>query len=60
MGLSVIVKEVKEAILKKIPLQRLGLPQEVAGLIVFLASDVASYINGVTINVDGGLSMSAF
>jgi len=36
------------------PLQRLGKPYELANLVVFLASDKASYINGTTIAVDGG------
>ena len=38
----------------KNPLRRLGLPIDVAGTVVFLASDEASYINGVTIDVCGG------
>lgn len=38
------------------PLGRMGQPQEVADLIVFLASERGSYITGTAINVDGGLS----
>ncbi|MBV4366464.1 glucose 1-dehydrogenase [Erwinia sp. BNK-24-b] len=41
-----------------IPLKRAGKPQDVAGLVAFLASDDAHYITGQTINVDGGLIMS--
>ncbi|ACS87280.1 SDR family oxidoreductase [Musicola paradisiaca] len=41
-----------------IPLKRAGKPQDVAGLVAFLASDDARYITGQTINVDGGLIMS--
>ncbi|MFS2223768.1 glucose 1-dehydrogenase [Pantoea sp. B65] len=41
-----------------IPLKRAGEPQDVAGLVAFLASDDARYITGQTINVDGGLIMS--
>lgn len=41
-----------------IPLKRAGLPEDVAGLVAFLASDDARYITGQTINVDGGLIMS--
>jgi NAD(P)-dependent dehydrogenase (short-subunit alcohol dehydrogenase family) len=38
------------------PLQRYGLPQEIAAMALFLASDEASYVNGQAIPVDGGLS----
>jgi len=41
-----------------IPLQRHGVPEEVAQLVVFLACDDSSYINGQNIAVDGGLSAS--
>jgi 3(or 17)beta-hydroxysteroid dehydrogenase len=37
------------------PLQRFGLPEEVAAVAVLLASDEASYITGSEINIDGGL-----
>jgi 3-oxoacyl-[acyl-carrier protein] reductase len=37
------------------PLRRVGLPEEFANLVVFLASERASYITGVSIPVDGGL-----
>jgi NAD(P)-dependent dehydrogenase (short-subunit alcohol dehydrogenase family) len=40
------------------PLQRFGLPQEIAQTALFLASDAASYVNGQAIAVDGGLSSS--
>lgn len=39
----------------EVPLRRLGDPQELANLVVFLASEAASYITGTTIQVDGGL-----
>jgi NAD(P)-dependent dehydrogenase (short-subunit alcohol dehydrogenase family) len=38
-----------------IPLQRLGDPREVANAAAFLASDLASYISGTSLLVDGGL-----
>lgn len=39
----------------KVPLKRMGTPQEVANVYLFLASDEASYINGAVISVDGGV-----
>lgn len=44
------------ALLKQIPLERLGQPGDVAGLAVFLASDDADYVTGSTYFVDGGLT----
>jgi glucose 1-dehydrogenase len=44
-----------DALLKNIPLGRLGTPEDVAGLAAFLASDDASYVTGATFVVDGGL-----
>ena len=46
------------ALLQKIPLGRLGSPEDVAGLVAFLASDEASYVTGATYVVDGGLMRS--
>jgi glucose 1-dehydrogenase len=45
------------ALLKQIPLGRLGQPEDVAGLAAFLASDDAAYVTGATFYVDGGLSV---
>lgn len=44
-----------EALLRNIPLGRLGEPEDVASLVAFLASDEASYVTGSTYFVDGGL-----
>jgi glucose 1-dehydrogenase len=44
-----------DALLRNIPLGRLGTPEDVASLVAFLASDEASYITGSTYFVDGGL-----
>ena len=41
-----------------IPMRRAGTPQDVAGLVAFLASDDAAYLTGQAINIDGGLIMS--
>ena len=44
-------------IIKNIPLGRIGKVDDVSELVMFLASDEASYITGQTISVDGGLLM---
>ena len=43
-----------EELVKDIPLGRVGQPEEVAGLVVFLASSLGGYITGSTLAVDGG------
>jgi 3-oxoacyl-[acyl-carrier protein] reductase len=40
---------------KAIPLKRGGTPQDIANVCLFLASDLATYITGQVINVDGGM-----
>lgn len=50
-------EDIKEAMLKQIPLAQLGAPEDIANVAVFLASDAAKYITGQTIHVDGGLVM---
>lgn len=47
----------KDDLMKSIPLQRLGKPEEIASLVCFLASEEAAYITGQTLNVDGGMVM---
>ena len=43
-------------LLEKIPLKRIGEPEDIAGMVVVLVSDVASYVTGRTIFVDGGMT----
>lgn len=47
----------KEAMLRQIPLGRFGKPQDVTDVVVFLASDAASYITGQVIHISGGMYM---
>nr|WP_232199073.1 3-oxoacyl-[acyl-carrier-protein] reductase [Thermosinus carboxydivorans] len=54
---AVLPEQVKAELSSKIPLGRLGTPDDVAAAVLFLASDFANYITGQTINVDGGMVM---
>ncbi len=48
----------KDLLLANIPLARLGQPEEIAGVVAFLASDAAAYVTGETIHVNGGMYMA--
>ena len=50
-------EEVKKAMLDRVPMKRMGTPQDIANVVAFLASDESSYITGQTINVNGGMLM---
>ena len=50
------MKEYMAEIVKDIPAERMGRPEEIADAIAFLASERASYINGINLLVDGGLA----
>lgn len=55
---KVLPEEQKHQLLSRIPLGRLGAPEEIASVVVFLASDAGAYISGETIHVNGGMYMS--
>jgi gluconate 5-dehydrogenase len=48
-----------EYLCDRIPLKRPGLPDDLDGAVVFLASDASAYVTGQTILVDGGISTGA-
>ena len=52
---AAISEKVKSDILSQIPLARIGTPEDVAGVAVFLASESADYITGQVIHVNGGM-----
>lgn len=54
---AVLSDKVKESMAAAIPLKRMGDPEDIANLALFLASDLSSYITGEVIRVDGGMCM---
>ena len=55
---KVLPEEQKQQLLSRIPLGRLGSPEEIASVVLFLAGDAGGYISGETIHVNGGMYMS--
>ncbi len=51
-------EEQKQALLAQIPLGRLGLPEDVAGAVAYLASPAAAYVTGTVLHVNGGMYLS--
>ena len=54
---SALSEEVKQTIMAKIPLAKLGQPEDIAAAVAFLASPEANYITGQVLTVDGGMVM---
>lgn len=50
-----IKEEVRNAIIDTVPVKRLGKPEEIGAAVTYLASELAGYVTGATLNVNGGL-----
>ena len=55
-----VAAEIKNATAETIPLKRMGVPEDVTGLVLFLASDHASWITATHFTVDGGINQNPF
>jgi 2-hydroxycyclohexanecarboxyl-CoA dehydrogenase len=58
MGEGEAGQKVYDALVRAIPMKRVGQPQDVPGIVAFLASDEAAFITGQVISVSGGLTMA--
>lgn len=54
---NVLAEAQKTKLSESIPLRRLGQPEDIAGAVVYLASDEASWVTGTTVHVNGGMAM---
>ena len=54
---TVLSEEIRQAILQKVPMGKLGEPDDIAGAVAYLASPEAKYITGQVLTVDGGMVM---
>ena len=48
----------KQKLMQRIPLRRIGIPQDIIGLALLLASEAGSYITGQTFHINGGMYMN--
>jgi 3-oxoacyl-[acyl-carrier protein] reductase len=49
--------QARDAMLGQVPMKRPGTPEEVAKVVLFLASDLSSYVTGRVIQIDGGMAI---
>ena len=54
---AALPEEARAALFQHIPLERLGRPEDIAGAVLYLSSDLASYVTGQVLVVDGGMVM---
>jgi 3-oxoacyl-[acyl-carrier protein] reductase len=54
---SSLKEEIKEAVLKQVPMNAFGQPEDIASAVLFLASPGSRYVTGQVLAVDGGLAM---
>jgi acetoacetyl-CoA reductase len=52
-----IKEEIREEIVQTVPMKRLGKPEEIGALVSYLCSDLAGYMTGAVLNINGGLHM---
>ena len=53
-----IREDVRQGIVDTVPMKRLGKPDEIGALCSYLSSELAGYMTGATLNINGGLHMS--
>jgi len=50
-------EKIREGILEKVPMKKLGMPEDIAAAVVYLASDEAGWVTGQTLHINGGMAM---
>lgn len=50
-----IREDIRQGIIDSVPMKRLGKPEEIGAAVSYLASDMAGYVTGATLNINGGL-----
>ena len=55
-----VEEEIKSGTAQSVPLKRMGMPEDVTGMVLFLASDHASWITATNFTVDGGITQNPY